>query len=89
MELLWIIVIALGLIYIYKNYKVDEEDMLGLKLVGYYLLGAFRLNLGALPIPLGFIIYLIAFRPTLNTNAKKYSAYLGIAAFIVGVLSNI
>ena len=57
MGILWLVVIALGLIYIYSNYKTDEEDMLGLKLVGYYLLGGFHLNLEALPILLGVQIH--------------------------------
>lgn len=89
MWILWLVVIALGLIYIYNNYKTDEEDMLGLKLVGYYLLGGLRLNLEALPIPLGIIIYLFAFKPTLNIDAKKYAAYLGLAGFIIGVIFRI
>lgn len=87
MWILWLLVIALGLIYIYSNYKTDEEDMLGLKLVGYYFLGGFHLNLEALPIPLGIIIYLFAFKPTSNIDAKKYSACFGFAGFVIGIIS--
>ena len=87
MGILWLVVIVIGLIYIYNNYKIDEEDMLGLKLVGYYILGGFQLKIGSFPIPLGFIIFLIAFRPELNKDAKKYATYLGLIGFILGVFS--
>ncbi|MCT4565318.1 MAG: hypothetical protein N4A68_13525 [Maledivibacter sp.] len=87
MWILWLVVIAIGLVYIYNNYKTDDEDMLGAKVFGYYFLGAFHLNLGLLPIPLGFIIYLIAFKPTLNKDAKRYASYLGLIGFIIGAIS--
>jgi hypothetical protein len=77
-------VLILGIIIIYR--KSDScENLLFLKLLGYYLLGSFRFNLNKLAIPLGFILYLIFFKPKLNEKNKRSAALLGLLFFILGV----
>jgi di/tricarboxylate transporter len=63
------------LVYLNKN-RADEEEFLFIKLIGYYLLGAFRFNFNEFPLPAGFAVYLLFFRPTLNTETKKIAAYM-------------
>jgi hypothetical protein len=75
--------LILGLVVIYRK-RDTSEDLLFIKLVGYYLLGSFRFNLNRLAIPLGFIIYLVFSRPSLNARIKRYAALLGITFFIIG-----
>ncbi|MGL5354633.1 MAG: hypothetical protein ACRDA5_15175, partial [Clostridium sp.] len=51
-----------------------------------YLLGGFRFNLSSLVIPLGFALYLIFFKPSLNKNVKKLAATFGFIIFCVGIV---
>jgi hypothetical protein len=73
-------------VYIYKQYKTESEELLMIKLVGYYLLGSFRFNLNNIALPIGFIIYLLFFRVTKNKIAKRATVYLGLFIFICGLL---
>ncbi|MDP4089005.1 MAG: hypothetical protein Q8930_07000 [Bacillota bacterium] len=73
-------------IFTYRNYKREDEGGLIIKLIGYYLLGAFRFNFNTTAIPLGFIIYLLFFWPYRNRHLKRRMAVLGFAIFIVGLL---
>lgn len=76
------VIIALVLIY----HKSDKsEELLVLKLIGYYFLGSFRFNIGQFAIPIGFLIYLVAFHPKTNISFKRYAAVLGLIIFILGV----
>lgn len=34
--------VIIALLFIYRKYKEEDEDLLGFKVIGYYLLGAFR-----------------------------------------------
>lgn len=79
------IIIVLTLIYIYYRLKSDDEGYLPLKLIGYYFLGTFRFNFNKLSLPLGFLIFLLFFRPQINSRAKKAAAILGLIIFIVGI----
>jgi hypothetical protein len=72
------------LILIYRIREVNET-YLGMKLLGYYYLGAFNLNINIL-IPLGIIIYLLIFRPKINTKVKMYSALSGFTFMIISYL---
>lgn len=74
------------LIYIYTKYKVENESYLGIKLIGYYILGSFRLNLDKIALPLGFIIFILFFRPKINSNVKRMAAWAGLFIFIFGLL---
>lgn len=72
--------------FIYKKYKTDEEDYLAFKLVGFYLLCTFRFNFNNLPLPAGFIVFLLLFKPKTNNRAKRAAAFLGLFVFIYGLL---
>jgi hypothetical protein len=58
------IIVVVVLVLIYQK-RSSNEDYLGLKLLGYYLLGGFNINL----IPVGFVIFLVLFHPINNKNA--------------------
>lgn len=79
------IIIVLVLIMIYRN-RAEDEQYLGLKLVGYYLLGTFNFNFNGIVIPLGIVVYLLAFHPKINTKAKRFAALLGFIMMVIGHL---
>lgn len=88
-----LLIFAIGyLIYLYSK-KEETEQYLGLKLAGFYILGAFtfRLSFGAIPIiiPLGFIIYLYN-KDKVRKNAlvKKKAAIFGVLMLYLGVLNS-
>jgi hypothetical protein len=64
------------LMLIYRIREVNET-YLGMKLLGYYYLGAFNLNIHML-IPLGIIIYLLLFRPKTNAKVKNVFRFMRI-----------
>jgi hypothetical protein len=74
-------IMILLLIFIYTKRELDE-GYLGLKLFGYYYLGAFNLNFSIL-IPLGAFICLLLFRPRINVKIKMYSALYGFTFMIL------
>jgi hypothetical protein len=80
------LVVVIVFIYIYGRYKKQEEQNLVLKLVGYYLLGSFRLNFNELGLPAGYVAYLLFFRPAVNTSVKRRMVILGLVVFISGIL---
>ncbi|HEY8362898.1 MAG TPA: hypothetical protein VIK77_08445 [Tissierellaceae bacterium] len=76
-----------GVIIIAIKMKDDDEPYYALKIVGYYLLGGFRLFFNKLYIPIGFVIFLLFLRnPGKNQRAKRYAASLGLLAFIVSLM---
>ncbi len=94
-QTIFLIFIIGGLIYLY-NQKEDNEDYLLLKLIGFYLLGAFSFNLNLsgfiFVLPLGFFIYLLFFKTKdrFNSDIKRNAAILGVVLLYGGLLvSNI
>lgn len=87
MDLVQIILAVLavaGIIYIFL--KSDRtEDLLLLKLFGYYVLGSFRFNFNTIAIPIGFLVYLALLRPKLNAKNKRQAAVLGLILFAIGL----
>ncbi|EST53163.1 hypothetical protein T458_20025 [Brevibacillus panacihumi W25] len=79
------IVLIVMLVYIYKK-REENETNLGLKIIGYYLLGSFTFRMNEFPVPLGFLVFLFFFRPIANRTAKHYSAYLGLAFFVLQLI---
>ncbi|MBS8266465.1 hypothetical protein DYI25_18755 [Mesobacillus boroniphilus] len=63
--------------------KDDTESYFPLKIIGYFLLGSFAFNLNQVSLPLGFILYLLFFRPKLNAHVKRMAAVLGVFSFII------
>jgi hypothetical protein len=80
--LIWILVLAVGVYLLYKNRDQDEEWLV-LKIVGYYILGSFNLNLDGFVVPLGFIISLFL-RPDVNRGTKRGAAIFGLVMMIIG-----
>ncbi|MGD6834949.1 hypothetical protein ACQCT5_22865 [Sutcliffiella halmapala] len=63
--------------------KNDEESYFLLKIIGYFILGSFAFNFNQFSLPLGFIVYLLFFRPTLNIDVKRMATVFGVLAFIL------
>ena len=63
--------------------KDDTEAYFPLKIIGYFFLGSFAFNLNQVSLPLGFILYLLFFRPKLNAHVKRIAAVLGVFSLIV------
>jgi hypothetical protein len=63
--------------------KADTEAYFPLKIIGYFFLGSFAFNLNQVSLPLGFILYLLFFRPKLNSHVKRMAAVLGVISFII------
>lgn len=88
MGIISIIVLGIGiykLVGIYKERECEEENLV-LKIFGYYFLGSFRFSFNWLSIPLGYIIYLTSFKPSINKNIKRVSANLGLIMFCLGII---
>jgi hypothetical protein len=80
------LLVIIAFIFIYRRHKAEDEELLVLKLIGYYLLGSFRFNFNNLALPAGFFIYAVFFNPQTNKPLKKAIAYLGLVAFFCGIL---
>ena len=63
--------------------KSEAESYFPLKIIGYFILGSFAFNFNQVPLPLGFIVYLIFFRPSLNIDIKRLAAIFGVLSFIL------
>ena len=89
-----LIFVMFFLVHLYNN-KEEVENYLGLKLIGFYLLGAFTFNFNldsfTLIIPIGFVIYLafIKNKERLNSLIKKKASILGLAILCLGGLNSI
>jgi hypothetical protein len=82
---LFTIVVIFLLISIYKR-RVESEPHLGWKIVGYYLLGAFTFRMNDIPLPLGFLLFLLFFRPAKNVKTKQHAAFLGLAIIMIQLM---
>lgn len=80
-----LIFISIVLVLIYRK-RESEEAYLGIKVVGYYLLGSFTFNFNMFPIPLGYIIYLMFFKPTQNRKVKNRIVNFGLVIFLASVI---
>ncbi|GGM38407.1 hypothetical protein GCM10011351_25650 [Paraliobacillus quinghaiensis] len=70
--------------FLFLVWKKDEaESYFPLKIIGYFILGSFAFNFNQITVPLGFIVYLLFFRPTLNVDVKRMASIFGVLAFIL------
>ncbi|WP_343346634.1 hypothetical protein [Terrisporobacter petrolearius] len=82
------------LVYLYNN-KEETENYLGLKLAGFYLLGAFTFDFNLdsfnLTIPVGFALYLSFMKNKERANSiiKKKASILGLFVLCLGILNSI
>lgn len=84
----WIttVLIIVGILIIIFRLRSEEEAYYPVKIIGYTILGGFRFTFNNLSIPLGFIIFLLAFHsPQKNHLAKRYAACLGLIIFITSL----
>jgi hypothetical protein len=79
------VILIACLIYLFVK-RESEEPFIAWKIVGYYLLGSFQVNLDGLWIPIGIIIYFGFFRPTENIKTKFYAAIIGFVFMLLGKL---
>ncbi|MFS1518970.1 hypothetical protein V1503_21275 [Bacillus sp. SCS-151] len=69
---------------LYLVWKKDEEESyFPLKVVGYFILGSFAFSFNQITLPLGFILYILFFRPALNVEVKRMAAVFGVITFII------
>lgn len=80
----YVLFFALIVIIILK-FKNEEENYYPVKIIGYTILGAFRFTFNHLHIPLGFLIFLFAFRPNKNNLGKRLAACLGLLILITSL----
>lgn len=89
-----LVFIIFYLIYLYAKKYEEKENYLGLKLIGFYLLGAFTFNFNFnnfyIIIPVGFGIYLLFMRnkERLNNTVKKKACILGLIIVSFGWLNS-
>jgi hypothetical protein len=77
------IIVSLLLIVIYRR-REENEDNLGWKIIGYYLLGGFNLSFNNLLLPIGIAIYFLFFRPSYNGKIKTYTVLFGFVMMLIG-----
>lgn len=85
-ELILFILTVVGIILLYRKAEEDEPYLM-LKIIGFTVLGCFRLELGEVVLPLGFAVYIVFFRNSnVNRVVKKQAAYFGLIIFFLSLL---
>ncbi|WP_421380851.1 hypothetical protein ACOJQI_18755 [Bacillus salacetis] len=75
---------AAGVIYLHSK-PAEEETNLFLKLIGYSILGSFSFGINQIKLPVGFAVFLLFFKPSMNTKVKKQAALQGLAIFLLSI----
>ncbi len=85
-DMFLVFIAVVGIILLYGKSE-EPEPYLMLKIIGLVILGVFRLEIGIVILPIGFLIFLL-FARTLTTNGrvKKGAAYLGLLVFCLSLL---
>ncbi len=76
--------VIIALIIIHRKSDKTEKYLI-FKLIGYYFLGSLNFSFNRIAIPLGFLIYVIAFYPKINAQNKRNAAVIGLIIFIVSI----
>ena len=88
-----LIFVILYLVYLYVKKYEEKENYLGLKLIGFYLLGAFTFNFNdfSFIIPVGFAIYIIFMSRKQRTNntIKRKACIMGLIIVCFGWVNTI
>ncbi|XEC97351.1 hypothetical protein AB6A23_12815 [Paenibacillus tarimensis] len=79
-----IIIMAIGIFILYSN-RQQEEELLIIKLFGYYILGIFYFSFNGIVLPLGFLISLFL-RPRENNGIKRGASIFGLVMMIIGFI---
>lgn len=80
--------VAIALLFAYRR-REKPENLLGLKLVGYTILGAATLTTNSWRVPFGFVVYWLFFRNPKskpNFKLKQFAALMGLLLFISPVI---
>ncbi|MGE6378156.1 hypothetical protein [Peribacillus muralis] len=80
--IVYTVILIVSFIFLMRK-KDDKDNYFPLKIIGYFILGSFEFKLNQISLPLGFIVYLIFFRPKLNIQVKRQAATFGFFAFII------
>jgi hypothetical protein len=81
-SIIYTIILIVVLLILIRE-KKDEESYFRVKIIGYFILGSFAFNLNQIPLPLGFVLYLLFFRPKVNGNVKHLAAIYGVLTFVL------
>lgn len=94
MQFFSFVIVIIMLFIISRVLKENDEGTLFLKLIGYFFLGFISFNLGLfmsnsesfqsmrISLPIGFIISLMFFHPTINKTSKRIASFFGFILFI-------
>jgi hypothetical protein len=78
--------VLLGVVTLLYRFRKESEGNLYLKLLGYFLLGAFTLTVNEFKLPFGFLVFLgiagLSARPMLNQRIKVQAALLGLLFYL-------
>ncbi|MBT2656104.1 hypothetical protein J7E81_12855 [Bacillus sp. ISL-18] len=81
-SIVYTVILLVSFLFLMKK-KSDTESYFPLKIMGYFVLGSFAFNLNHISLPLGFVVYLIFFRPKLNVDVKRIATIIGVLALIL------
>ncbi|MDF2038149.1 hypothetical protein P2R12_14380 [Cytobacillus oceanisediminis] len=83
MFMIFILFWAAGIYFLFRS-RNEEEELLILKLIGYYLLGTFTFSFNGIVLPVGFVISLFL-KPRQNRSVKRSSAIFGLVIMVIGL----
>lgn len=63
--------------------KEEAESKFPLKLIGYFVIGSIAFTINHLALPIGFVVYLVFFRPKFNVKVKRIATVLGLLTFVI------
>ncbi len=81
-SIIYTVILVASFLFLQRK-KDDPESNFPWKIIGYFILGSFAFNLNQVSLPLGFILYLLFFRPKLNIHVKRLAAVFGVVSFIL------
>ena len=81
-SIVYTIILLISFLFLVRK-KEETETYLPLKIIGYFVLGSFAFTINQLSLPLGFVVYLMFFRPKLNGYVKRNAAVMGVLVFIL------
>ncbi|MDR7235942.1 hypothetical protein [Neobacillus drentensis] len=80
-SIVYIVILIVSFLFLVRKSN-DTESYFPLKIIGYFILGSFAFNFNQISLPLGFVVYLLLFRPKLNIQGKRMAAVFGVLAFL-------
>ena len=83
MFMIFLLFWAAGIYLLFRS-RNEEEELLVLKLIGYYLLGTFTFSFNGIVLPVGFFISLFL-KPGQNRSVKRGSAIFGLVIMVLGL----